>query len=282
MPVLSDSDGPARPSRAHVLACNTGARSQLASSPDRRRSSRDGVRSPGADRGWAGSRGSPCRQRRGGAAHVLSARSPGKHSPRMQQLLDRDSFQEAWRQYMGRARAAQAHAVLAASAATAAPGFDTASSGSGGAAAAGQQGRRGGASLRSDAIAGLKTRAAGAQQEAAGHGGPKGRHRKSSRGRHSAQDPAGKVHHIRLTACPRSARIMPSTACQTTGQAVHIGPGRGAGLLQQVLPPLLMHARHASDLQAALQQHTGVAPLQAAARRTGHVGRLTQQVVDLA
>ena len=233
MPVLSDSDRPARPSRAHVLACNTGAQSQLASPPDRRRSSRGGLESPGADRGQAGSRGSPGRQRHEGAAQLLSARIPGKHSPRVQQLLSRDSFQEAWQQYMGRARAAQAHAVLAASAATAAAGLDTTSSGSGSTAAAGQQGRRGGASEQSGAIARLKTMAAGAQQKAAGHRGLKGRHHKSSRARHSAVDPAGKVHHCWMTACLRSAQSVTSISCQTPRCRLSTRcQAWGAGLLQ--------------------------------------------------
>ena len=160
---------------------------------------------------------------------MLSARSPGRHSPRVQQLLSRDSFQEAWQQYMGRARAAQAHAVLATSAATAAAGFQTTSSGSGDTAAA--QNRRTGASLQANAIAGLKMMAAGTQQKAAGDGVPKGGHRKSSRGRRSALDQAGKVHHAGLTACLRSAKIMPSTSGQMALQAIHIVPGMGRRLI---------------------------------------------------
>ena len=154
---------------------------------------------------------------------MLSARSPGRHSPRVQQLLSRDSFQEAWQQYMGRARAAQAHAVLATSAATAAAGFQTTSSGSGDTAAA--QNRRTGASLQANAIAGLKMMAPGTQQKAVGDGVPKGGHRKSSRGRRSALDQAGKVHHAGLTACLRSAKIMPSTSGQMALQAIQIMPG---------------------------------------------------------
>lgn len=279
--MLSDSDGPARPSRAHVLACNTGTRSQLASSSDRRRSSRDGLESPGVVRRRAGSRVSPCRQRWECTDQVLSARSPGKHSPRVQQLLSRNCFQEAWQQYMGRARAAQAHAVLAASAATAAAGFETTSSGSGATAAAGQQSRRTCASLGVDALAGLETRVAGMNQEAAGDWGPKGRHRKGSRGRHSALDPAGKVHQFALKACLRSAQIMPSTSCQTTLQAVHIVPGIGCKLAaagsSATADALKAHLRSPWPCSSTKLWH----PCQRHMLHTGHVGRITLQNVIL-